>query len=216
MCGYLVELHMVGILSADNVRYVEFVRCNNGDHFRLNGPAAIAQAMTGLYLNLKREAWSGWKALGALIRGLQMHGIQAKSPHGQNPTELLICHDTLAEGNFDAFSKLPGNVHQKDYLSVIKYFAPLKFNDDGNLESYPNACTDGEYRYNRNGTAGSYRCCRHHNGCKASIVMDKKGNITRIWEKKNKTNPHSEECLNPPTKTDSRKGKKKRGNKTFG
>jgi hypothetical protein len=212
MCGYLVELHKLEILSANNVQYVELVRCNNGDHFRINGPAAIAQAMKGLYLNLKREAWSDSKSFDMLVCGLQAYDLQLKTPWGKNPTEILICHPTIAEGNFDAFSKLPANVDSRDKKGIIKYYAPLKFNDDGTLVSFPNACTDGQYRYGKSGPAFSkgqgYACCRLGNGCKARVTMDTRGNITRMWQKKGKTNPHSEECLNPPSNSDSMIGKK--------
>ena len=210
MNGYLVELFKSKVASLDDVLYVELCRGDDGDHFRLNGPTAIARAMTGLYLNLKREDWSDRKALDVLVKLLQQHGLQVKTPHGNDITELLICHDTLAAGNFDAFSKLPGNVHTKDKLSIINYYPPLKFNDDGNLKSYPNACTDGVYRYFKKNAATSngqrYTCCRR---CTASVVMDKRGRITKMWEKRSQTNPHSEECKNPPTVSDSKKGKKR-------
>ena len=212
MCGYLVELLKLGILSADNVQYVEHVRCNNGDHFRINGPAAIAQAMTGLYLNLKREVWSASKSFDNLVNGLQSHDLQLKIPWGKNPTEILICHPTIAEGDFDAFSKLPGNVDGRDKKGIIKYYAPLKFNDDGTLVSFPNACTDGQYRYMKSArvmsTGQGYACCRVGSGCKARVTMDTRGNITRMWQKKGKTNPHSEECLNPPSNLGNQKARK--------
>jgi hypothetical protein len=214
MCGYLVELHKSEMLSADNVQYVELVPCNNGDHFRINGPAAIAQAMKGLYLNLKREDWSDSKSFDKLVASLQSYDLQLKVPWGKNPTEILICHSTIAEGDFDAFSKLPGNVDSRNKKGIIKYYAPLKFNDDGILESFPNACTDGQYRYSKSGSVTSkgqgYRCCRADasQGCKARVTMDTRGNIRRMWEKKGKTNPHSEECLNPPSNSDTMKGNK--------
>jgi hypothetical protein len=117
--GYLVELFKLRLASLEDVLYVELVRCNNGDHLRLNGPVAIAQAMKGLYLNLKREDWSDSVTLGVFISLLQAyHGLQVKTPHGNNTTELLICHDTLAEGNFDAFSNcLEMSVQKTNYQS---------------------------------------------------------------------------------------------------
>jgi hypothetical protein len=106
---------------------------------------------------------------------------------------------------------LPGNVRAKDQLPIANYYPPLKFNDDGILESFPNMCGDEGYRYTKKGKQGKkgcqgYVCCRKHKGCNASIVMDKKGRITRMWERWGKTNPHREECLNPPTTSDSKKG----------
>lgn len=75
-------------------------------------------------------------------------------------------------------------------------------------------CRDGGYRYTRKGKPTKegrqkYNCVRMHKGCRAKVVMDKRGNITRSG-----TDPHLEECLNPPTASDSKKGNKNRAKGT--
>ncbi|KAL7454292.1 hypothetical protein ACHAWC_005930 [Mediolabrus comicus] len=215
LCTLLANLYKSKVLSADNVQFVTRGRDDdNGELYLLiKGTLAIAKSVEGVYLNIKKP-WSDSKYKSQLISLLQSFGPQVKTPHGSNTDEIRLHHRTISDDDIDGFSKLLCNVSSEDRLPVSYYLSTLKFDDDATLVSFPAQCVDGGYRYTRNGKPGKkggqrYRCCRHHHGCKAKVLMDSKGDITRMWERWGNANPHSEECLNPPTLSDSsRKGNK--------